>query len=354
VTTRHLPLLDPETLPPRLAGWAARLLDGPIPRETHATCATCAMASGDPDGDERTSFDPDLKCCTYLPELPNFTVGAILSSADAAAREPVRRRIAGRASVTPLGVGQPPQRVDEAAPPGVFGRDPALLCAHYAGGQCSIWAHRDSVCATYFCKFQRGGVGLRFWTALRAALATSERALARRCLLDLGLQPSAMAALGRLPSTLSVLPAVAMDAAVYAQIWGGWEGREEAFFLEAARAADGITWDDIERAGGAELAIRAEAARHEYRTLVRPTLPERPVARSILIRPSGSDVTEVAAYSAIDPIALPPLVVAALGHFDGRPLADALAAARARERVGISEELVQTLADFGVIGDREE
>ena len=37
-------------------------------------------------------FEPSTKCCTFLPELPNFLVGAMLADTDPAAAE-------GRASV---------------------------------------------------------------------------------------------------------------------------------------------------------------------------------------------------------------------------------------------------------------
>lgn len=351
MTTRRLPLIEPETLPPRLARWAERLLEGPIPREEHATCAACAMVSDD-ENDEQVSFSPQTKCCTYLPELPNFSVGAILSGAHAGlAHDSVRRRIANRVSVTPLGVGQPPPSMDPRSRPPVFGRDVAFLCDHYSDG-CSIWAHRESVCATYFCKLQRGAVGSRFWSALRAALAATERAVARGCVLRLGLPASAIAALRRLPVTPGVLPAAVMDSRTYRAIWASWGGREEAFFVECARVADHLSWEDVERWGGAELAVLAEAARHEHRALITPKLPQEPVCRAFMIRPAGPECTHVVGYSAIDPISLPPSVIAALRHFDGRPLADALASAREQERVAISEELVQTLSDFGVIEDR--
>lgn len=347
----RLPMIEAETLPPRLAGWAQHMLGGPIPREVHATCDRCAMVPRDDDAGERASFDADLKCCTYLPELPNFSVGAMLSDASVDPTSLVKR-IHARSSVTPLGLGQPPSRVATPGESG-FGKDPALLCPHFAGGQCTIWAHRDSVCATYFCKLQRGRVGLRFWSALRSALATLERAVARRCMLEVGISPSAIAAMGRLAPTQTVLPAGSLMPEEYRQIWGAWEGREQEFFRACALTADGLTWTNIEHSGGVELAMRMEAVRHEYHTLMAPSLPTHPVARAVMIRPASSELTEVVAYSALDPIALPKLVVSALGHFDGRPLAEALSAARERERVAISDELLQTLTDFAVIGDEE-
>jgi hypothetical protein len=305
----------------------------------------------DDEGDGRVSFSRVTKCCTYLPEIANFAVGAIFSGdTTTAGQESVRRRIANRVSVTPLGIGQPPHALDPRSNPPVFGKDVAYLCDHHADG-CSIWKDRDSVCATYFCKMQRGAVGLRFWSALRAALATVERAVARGCLLRIGLGASELAALQALPAKLGLFPSVVMGSETYRAVWGRWTGREEELYAACARAAEGLSWEDIEHCGGAELAIAAEAARHAHAELLAPVLPQHPVSRPFTIHPSGPDSVRVVGYSLVDPIELPPAVIAALGHFDGRPLADAVQAARERQRVGLGDELLQTLADFGLIGE---
>ena len=65
--------------PPRYAGWMNELLGGPIPRETAATCGSCTMCAGADDRPEdRPFFAPDVKCCSYVPVLPNFLVARSL------------------------------------------------------------------------------------------------------------------------------------------------------------------------------------------------------------------------------------------------------------------------------------
>lgn len=77
-----------EPLPPLYDGWMLELLEGVIPRESRATCNNCAMCSqpGAESGPRERYFDPTIKCCTYIPVLPNFLVGRILTDDDPAAR----------------------------------------------------------------------------------------------------------------------------------------------------------------------------------------------------------------------------------------------------------------------------
>ena len=79
---------------PRLqAAWLAQILGAPIPAESNATCEACAMVADRPEGGAslEQGFNPETKCCTYLPELWNYLVGGVLDDQDVDAR--------GRASV---------------------------------------------------------------------------------------------------------------------------------------------------------------------------------------------------------------------------------------------------------------
>src|SRR5262245_29498225 len=85
-------------LPPLYARWFDELLGGDIPSESRATCNDCAMC--DSEGDHQkpgsTLFNPESKCCTYLPRLPNYLVGMILADDDpaiAAGRRTVEVRV---------------------------------------------------------------------------------------------------------------------------------------------------------------------------------------------------------------------------------------------------------------------
>ena len=181
---------DSEKLPPLYAKWVEELLGGAIPREERASCNNCAMQPGPKPAymaSKQRFFDPVIKCCTYLPTLYNFLVGRILADTapDAAqGRATVERRIADGVGVTPLGRMQTPafgvlykqSRMS-------FGKSQTLKCPHYISesGHCGVWRHRESTCATWFCKHVRGGVAYDFWRddGLHGLLQAVEIDLAR-------------------------------------------------------------------------------------------------------------------------------------------------------------------------------
>ena len=85
-----LPIVSAEAadLSPFDRRWLADALKLPLPVETRATCHSCAML---PDPAREPSeldvaFRADTKCCTIVPFLDNFRVGAILQS-DACRRD---------------------------------------------------------------------------------------------------------------------------------------------------------------------------------------------------------------------------------------------------------------------------
>jgi hypothetical protein len=90
--------------------------------------------------------------------------------------------------VTPAGLEQPPAYgLLHRSAAGAFGRSVAMRCPHYRPdtGTCGIWRYRQSACSTWFCKYVRGAVGHRFWTALRHLLEAVERSLVAHCVLEL-------------------------------------------------------------------------------------------------------------------------------------------------------------------------
>jgi hypothetical protein len=356
--------LPPSTLPPLYAPWIADLLGGPLPAEPEATCEDCAMC-GTARAPSELVFDPETKCCTYVPALPNFLVGRILGDGDpalAAGRASVERRIDARLGVTPLGLEQPPvhallYKLGAAA----FGRSRTLRCPHYlpeAGGACGIWRHRNGVCSTWFCKYGRGATGQRFWQALDQLLATVERELSRWCLVRLDLDP---ALLGRLlprgtdrgMAGPEGLDAAAIDGraedAVYRAYWGAWHGRERDLYRESARLVAGLRWTDVVRLGGASVEAHARIVTAGYAGVLSETIPRHLVAGQLVTVATGRHHVRVSTYNSYDPLDLPRLLVDALAYFDGRPTAEALRRVRDELRVNLQPALVRRLVDFGVL-----
>jgi Fe-S-cluster containining protein len=296
-----------ETFPSVYAGLLPSFFDLPAPEEKKATCDDCAMCqpAGAPPGEGVVYFRPDTKCCTFIPRLPNYLVGAILSDPEPGmeeGRRRVRARIAQRVGVSPrwLAPSRKYSVLHTAARVTSFGRSLMLRCPYYEpeGGLCTIWRQRESDCSTFFCKYSAGAVGQAFWRSVNGYLRRVERALSEHAAatLDpsLGEPPGARGEL-----TMEELEDRPPPAASYAAWWGAWEGREEAFYVACHDLVRGLGPGDVERLVGLDALAEVEAAR---RQLLSDALPER--LRLNAPVQTVADGVLVASYSRYEPIKL--------------------------------------------------
>jgi hypothetical protein len=355
------------SLPPLYAGWIDALLRGPIPAETRATCDDCAMcAPPAAKPDEGMYFSPRTKCCTYIPTVPNFLVGRALEDGDfafSAGRATLDRRIAEGVGVHPLGV-QAPARFSllyDGGGAASFGRTETLRCPHYleeAGGRCGIWKHRSAICATWFCKYERGAVGMAFWERLRDLLKEVEWALSTWCVLESGLDAAALEAVfpPRLrPGTKRALSAADVDGrpdtAAARKVWGPWLGREREFFRECGRRVGPLAWEDVARIGGADVAVQARMTRQAHETLLTERLPDRLAPGTFQILSVDREAVRIVGYSSGDALDLPPEILQVLPYFNGQPTLEALATIESETGIRVEEDLVRRLADFQILAD---
>jgi len=364
-SARAKPWQPPSTLPPLYAGWIDDLLGGSLPHESEASCEDCAMRPSGPAEAGTLVFAAETKCCTYVPEVPNFLVGRILDDPDPAfapGRATVNQRIDARVGVTPLGLGRPPVHLllyGHGASRG-FGRAKTLRCPHYradAGGACGIWRHRNAVCATWFCKHVRGATGQRFWRSLEQLLSIAERELSRYCLLQIGVEAEMLARL--LPhgsdrgAVTSNLDAAALDGeaddSAYRAVWGTWQGRERELFRRAAAVVNDLRWRDVLRIGGASVEALARVTADAYHRHGDEGLPPRLVVGAFQSVATGHARVRIVTYSPFDPLELPRLLVDVLPYFDGRPTAEALARIQAQRGINVQPDLVRRLVDFGLL-----
>lgn len=324
-----------DALPPLYARWASEFLSGPIPVETEATCGDCAMLCGTSVTASPAAaapfFNPDTKCCTYLPVLPNFLVGRMLADDSpefARGRATFEERLAAGTAVTPLGVGRSATYDLLYATSGksFFGRDRSKRCPHYLdenGGQCGIWRHRAAVCATWFCKYVRGAVGQRFWQALHRLLSAVERDLAWWCARELGVDSEA---------------------------FGAWSGRERQFFQECARLVDALRWRDVERMCGPAVRTLTKETREAFDRLQSRAIPRRLRVGSFKVIAPYERSSIVEGYDGGDRLALPNGLIDALHYFDASPsTAHALRTIRANTGLAIEHDLVRLLVDFEIL-----
>jgi hypothetical protein len=350
-------------LPPLYERWIEKLLGSPIPPEEEATCQNCAMVA-DPDGaesEDQTFFDSTTRCCTYLPDLPNFLVGRILAETDprlAAGRRSVQARLGRRVAVTPLGLGKPAtySLLYRNSSDG-FGASHTLRCPHHLeDGSCGIWPHRMSICATWFCKYSRGAVGLRFWRVLQVLLREVEGNLARWCLLRLRLGVRELAHLFPPPDPVPpsrTLDRYQLDQRVdpkeYAALWGDWAGRESEFFQECGREVARLDWQEVLSICGPEVQISARLVTDAFAALRSRELPARlRVGRFVACRTAPGS-TLVVSYNAFDPLRLPGELMEALPFFEGRTVKAALGAIAREKPIQLDLDVVRTLVDFEVL-----
>jgi hypothetical protein len=365
---RHvaLPVLDTvEPLPSPYASWLAELWPAGIPRESRATCDPCVMcnATGTPQT-SATLFRADTKCCTRLPLLPNFLVGACLLDTTTPRAQRGRRTVIERierdASATPLALrpSAPDELMHRALDRNVLGASRAMRCPHYLdedGGVCGIWRHRNAACATWFCKHERGMVGREFWRDVQQLLAAIEHELSAWCALELGCDPSALqAALDLHAEKLEVLAArdlsLRFDAERSRRLWGTWCDRKVAFYEQCAVLVRALGWEDVLRVTGPVVRARVAIAAAAYERLVAPgPLPERLLEHGfVVVQPAGGGRARVSLFHETDPIEISERLLGVLHYFDGRRTADALADI-ARRGISLEPSLVRRLVDFGVL-----
>jgi hypothetical protein len=352
-------------LPPLYARWIDQLLDGPIPAETKATCDDCAMCrpkdARAPRGE--LFYSPITKCCTFLPELANFLVGGILGDDDPAlaeGRRSVEKRIDAGADVTPLGLGRGRKfTLLYEHGKSAFGQATSMACPHHLpDGRCGVWRHRESTCATWFCKHERGLTGQRFWARLHDLLAVAERRLSFWCVLELGIDAAPLEVLyaGRRAGLVAGASGLGtgdldgtIDAATYRALWGPWLGREREIYRRCAELVEKLRWQDVLEIGGIDLQLAARVTRAAHDRLLSTRVPDRLRPRALRVLLDSPHRAQLVTYSEIDALSVPKVLIEALHHFDGRPTAEVIESIAAEHDVRLQPGVVRKLVDFDVL-----
>lgn len=150
--------------------------------ETKATCDNCLRSR-----DKRFpySYEANLKCCTFIPFVPNFAVGGILKK-KLDGHKVIEELIYDRRFAIPIGIFPDfdYQHRFLTKKPKDFGNREDLLCHYYDQdkNRCSIWEFRGVVCTTFFCRSDYGKSGQNLWTEMKEYLSYVEMCLAEDCL----------------------------------------------------------------------------------------------------------------------------------------------------------------------------
>ena len=337
------------------------LFDRPEVTETRATCDTCSMCDhGQTAPVEMEYFNPDTKCCTYHPTLPNYLVGAILADTSdelAEGRKRIREKIAARVGVTPQFVAAPRKYAvlyNAARGQGFFGRTDSMLCPYFDkenGGRCTVWKYRESVCSTYFCKYTAGKPGWEFWDTFKAYLSHVERTLAQFAASVVDRKVSEPT-LERGLMTREDLEDRAPKVDSYFSWWGGWVGREEEFYILCYKRVLALPKEDFVRfvddaPEGRGMLARMEA---KYDHIMSPELPKHLVRPLNLKKRVAGESVVVTTYNPYDSLSIEKDLFDTLGMFRAEEtLEQNLTRLDEKHDIQLAPELVRFLYSQGVL-----
>ena len=232
--------------------------------ETKATCDNCAMAPGRTRS--RKTYQPDLKCCTFYPFLPNFLVGAILSQDRyVEGQKVIRDLIARRQYALPIGLVPPVRyQLDFVANKAEgFGQREDWLCPYYNREKelCNVWHYRGVVCTTYFCKSSFAKAGEKFWAQTSDYLSYFEMALMEECLVMLDFSPrqvsDLLGYLNRETGTAAEKKSWVIPEAKSKELWNGYYKEQEQFYINCYNLVRKLKRPELEELMG-ELGSRLE------------------------------------------------------------------------------------------------
>lgn len=311
--------------PPVYERLLPRFFTEPIPAEAKADCGNCPMCAESTPPAQR--FRADTKCCTYYPKLPNYLIGGLLEDGDEALAEGqrrVREKIARRVGVSPQWL-RAPAKYDLLYKHSrdTFGRAGSLRCPYYVedGGACSIWRYRESVCATYFCRYVAGADGHAFWMSYKRYLSLCEIQLSRYALLQL--YPEWVLRHGEHPPSAPPVDAAALDERDGDELehlddWGDWHGREEELYRQCHRVVAELNADDVARLLGLDGVVHRVMIERQRSAAQSPTFPNRPrLNPQLTVRHLADGMVGLGFYSEYDAIAIPSEAWRLLGEFRG-------------------------------------
>lgn len=230
--------------PSSYSPWLASRLKGYVP-EKSATCENCAMVKPLGLTRDKGPFKNNLKCCTYFPFIPNFSLGEI---SEAQISQAVNRGV-----LLPVGLfpsAQHQSLVDQLGQK-AFGKKTELLCPFFDGpkNQCSIWENRPAVCTTYFCKSDYGQPGLDFWADVEKYLNHFEWQLACEVIFQMGMTTNEIAYCQGVVSEETEEDE--RESFLHAA-WGKWFHHKHDFYIEAKKVALSFDSKKIESLLGEE------------------------------------------------------------------------------------------------------
>jgi hypothetical protein len=258
-----------------------------IPVETLATCFDCAMCSkpGEPQMPGVSYFKPDSKCCTFMPKLPNYLVGALLSDTSPEmeeGRSRIRKRIDEKVGILPYGI-YPSKKfavLYKRAADKTFGKNQILMCPYFVheSGNCSVWKYRETVCTTYYCKSIAGQEGKKFWASVNAYLTHAQDTLNLYAITILQLDVNSIIEHMKNQNVevleVSDLEESPLPEEEYSKLWGEWAGREMEFYKRSFEIIESLTPQKFEEICGLYQRVFLMALEQKRIEIIDPKIPD--------------------------------------------------------------------------------
>jgi hypothetical protein len=359
-----LPVLETgeaEPLPDLYGRWLQSLLPYGIPREKRSDCANCPQVNphNRSVSSDHGAFSADTKCCTYLPELPNYSVGGLLMDGGQGAATVHARIALYPGCITPFGLMRTElyQTIYSATRERAFGRAPLLLCPHYlsdGGGTCGVWRHRNHVCATWFCLHERSWLGHSFWVAMRELLGEVERQLSTWCVQGLlGVFGTDVIAIQQSRGSAASLAGEITGRSPWpsdARLWKEWATKKCDFFSECARRVSALSWRTVTELIGTVGRSRIETVKAEYEKMLAGTMPDK-LAKGTIMAAAITDKTLVrlGGPGTFEKVELSLETIRTLEGFDGRPTEEVLAEMPVPARDALSPDVLLRLLEIGAL-----
>jgi hypothetical protein len=216
-------------------------------QEIKADCSNCIMAR--PKNKKSIHYDPQLKCCTFEPFVPNFSVGYILKHPELSGSDVVKDKIKRREYALPIGMVAPIRFQMEFSKrkPGDFGQRKDWLCPYYdqKSEGCGIWPARGSVCTSFYCHSSYGQKGLTFWKEFGDSLHIVEMSLMEEALVELDFSPRQVSDLlgymNRTSATKPELKSWVLPEKQFKQLWNGYDQDIEGFYQKTLNWVESLT-----------------------------------------------------------------------------------------------------------------
>lgn len=249
------------------------------PDEKISTCSKCKLCLS------TESPYVNIKCCTYHPRLPNFSIGGILFDEEEngyIGQGIVNNIISSKIGLTPYGVFPSKKylklesdigKIDFWSRPREHAQE--LACPFFVKGICSIWRFRDNLCATHFCSSVGGKAGKNFWKALRNYLRMTEAELVQYALFKLKYPFSNINT-----DLLKYLKFEIEDddgnllLNNYKELWGTWYGKEVEFYSKCYEVISNINYKTFRRITGTKRQILKSAILETQKEFLNNIIPE--------------------------------------------------------------------------------